>query len=139
MKKTKMFAMLVFALSASVFTGCSKDDDSGSSSPFVGTWQSVGYYRSAYYPETTATLISDTSEKLTFNSNGKGVYSAGGTEKAFDWKAFDIGIDISIAPDIHNTDNWDYAGREYYLVSSTELVIIWSNAYSYVYEKISGN
>ena len=136
MKKHLIVAALVVAVCAG-FTSCGEDDE-GSSSLLIGTWQSVGYYNSLvnghYFPETTEEPIPDTSEKITFKSNGKGVYITKSGEREFDWKRYDIGIDISIAPSIHNDDNWDVE-REYYL-SSTELAIIWSNKAQYVYRKI---
>jgi hypothetical protein len=121
-------------------TGCEKEEE-GSSSELVGTWQSVGYYNGSsngnYYPGITTAPISDTSERITFKSNGKGVYAANGSEKEFDWKENDggISINISMASSIHNTDNWNYSDREYHL-SSTELVIFWSSKAQYVYNKI---
>jgi hypothetical protein len=119
-------------------TGCDKDDNGGgSSSKLVGTWQSVGYYTN-YAAQ--GTLVADISEKITFKSNGKGVYATAEIEKSFDWKlvsgAEDFAVDISIAPSIHNSDNWNYGEREYELISATELIIYWSNARVYSYKKI---
>jgi len=100
----------------------------------VGVWQSVGYYHN-YYPETTEKLTPmDVSEKITFNSNGNGVYTANGTEKAFTWTAGEVGIEISIAPSIHNDNNWNYPKREYY-VTSTQLIIFWASSLQVVYKK----
>jgi hypothetical protein len=140
MKKIKfLFFTVIFAVVFTGFISCNDDEKEGVSSDLVGTWQSVGYYDDSingyYSPETTTAPIPDTSEKITFKSNGKGVYAANGSEKEFDWKAGEIGIDISIAPNIHNSDNWNYSGREYYLLS-TKLVIFWSNSRQFVYTKI---
>ena len=128
--KKYLSMMAVTILTVCIFASC---DDDKTSSPLTGTWESVGYYTNY---STSGNLISDTSEKITFNSNGKGVYTANDTKKEFTWNASDIAVEISIAPSIHNQDNYDYPGREYDLLSSTQLVIYWSNARIYVYEKV---
>jgi hypothetical protein len=139
--KKNLFWMAVIGLTvmlSAMLTSCSKDDDEGMASELVGNWKSVGYYDNSingnYYPGITVAPIPDTSETITFKSNGKGVYTANGVEKEFDWEPGEIAVHISIAPSVHNSDNWNYGDREYY-VSSTELVIIWSNARQFVYQK----
>ena len=138
MKKTNfLFFVAIFVAVCASFTACD-DDDKGENSPLVGTWESIGYYNSSVnglYPESTADPISDTSEKIIFKSNGKGVYSVNGSEKEFNWKAGKIGIEISIASSIHYEDKDDDNIREYFL-SATELCIMWSNARQYVYRKV---
>jgi hypothetical protein len=136
MKKLKiLFFAATLAATSAGFTSCSKDDDA--SSPLVGTWQSVYYGHHSIVGEPGATNVTpDASETITFKSNGKGMYSAAGIEKEFDWTAGEIGVYISIAPSIHNDDNWNDTGREYELLSSTKLCIYWSNERTYVYNKV---
>jgi hypothetical protein len=75
-KNLPLLAMLVFVLSAFVFTGCSKDDGDGdgetSSSQLIGTWKAVSYeaYEASIDKHYSGTDIEY--ETITFNSDGTG-------------------------------------------------------------------
>ncbi|MDR1202630.1 MAG: lipocalin family protein [Tannerellaceae bacterium] len=90
-KNLQLLAMLVFVLSAFVFTGCSKDDGDGetSSSELVGTWKAVSYeaYEASidqYYSDTDVEY-----ETIIFNSDGTGyiiAWEKNRGESSLNWK-----------------------------------------------------
>ena len=134
MKRSFVKITVVAVIAMGIFTACDKVSEA--SSNYVGTWQSVGYYDNS--PEAYMTahqLIPDVSEKITFKKNGKGEYEANGSKKSFEWKAYEVGIEISISPSIHNDDNWTDLQREHW-IESNKLTIVWSNKCEMVYEKI---